>query len=133
MEKLFVEYKENGWNFILFFILVIITFGLAYLFLYDEFHERKYMINRRRLIKAIDNGEVTLVSKLPADPKYFGYIEMFDVVDQNGNTYNLWLWSRGNGVIKATVGDHIGLFTGSLLAMRLNNKLVKTIKTKINK
>jgi hypothetical protein len=133
MEKLFVEYEENGWNFILFFILVIITFGLAYLFLYDEFHERKYMINRRRLIKAIDNGEVTLVSKLPIDPKHNGYIEMFDVVDQNGNTYGLWLWTRGNGVIKATVDDHIGLFTGSLLAMRLNNKLVKTIKTKINK
>jgi hypothetical protein len=132
MEKLFVEYKENGLNFILFFILVIITFGLAYLFLYDEFHERKYMINRRRLIKAIDNGEVTLVSKSPIDPKHNGYIEMFDVVDQNGNTYGLWLWTRGNGVIKATVDGHIGLFTGSLLANRLNNKLVETIKTKIN-
>jgi hypothetical protein len=132
MEKLFVEHKENRWMFILFFILMITTFGLVWFFLYDEFFERKYMINRRRLINAINSGEVTLVKRLPADPKYFNDIEMFDLIDQNGDKYDLWLWTRSDGVVKATVSDHIGLFTGSFLAKRLNDKLVKAVRVEIN-
>ena len=133
MEKLFVEHKENRWMFILFFILMITTFGLVWLFLYDEFFERKYMINRRRLINAINSGEVTLVKRLPADPKYFNEIEMFDVIDQNGDVYDLWLWTRSDGIVKATVGcEYIGLFTGSFFAKRLNDKLVKTVRAEIN-
>ena len=78
MENLFVEYKENKWYmFPLFLILMIGTFGFAWFFLYDDFHERKYMVNRRRLIKAIKNGEVTLVKRLPADPDYFFDIDIF--------------------------------------------------------
>jgi hypothetical protein len=133
MENLFVEYKENKWYmFPLFLILMIGTFGFAWFFLYDDFHERKYMVNRRRLIKAIKNGEVTLVKRLPADPDYFFDIDMFDVIDQKGGVYSLWLWTRTDGVVKATVSDYIGLFTGSLSAKILNNKLVKTVKANIN-
>ena len=56
MEKLFVEEisRQTERN-VLFFVLMILTFGLVWFF-YDEFIERKYMINRRRLIKAIQNG-----------------------------------------------------------------------------
>ena len=86
------------------------------------------MVNRRRLIKAIKNGEVTLVKRLPADPDYFFDIDMFDVIDQKGGVHSLWLWTRTDGVVKATVSDYIGLFTGSLSAKILNNKLVKTVK-----
>jgi hypothetical protein len=133
MEKLFVEQKETKWfMFLVYGILIIVTCGLAWFLLYDEFFDRGYMINRRRLINAIDNGEVTLVSKLPADPKYFGDIEMFDVIDQNGDVYDLWLWTRRDGVVKATVGEYIGLFTGSFLAKRLNDKLVKAVRIEIN-
>lgn len=134
MEKLFVEGKENKWfTFIVFTILMIATCGLIWFLFYDEIFERKYMVNRRRLIKAIDSGEVTLVSRLNPDPKYFNDIEMFDVIDQNGDAYDLWLWTRQDGVVKATVGSEcIGLFTGSLLAKRLNDKLVKTIRAEIN-
>jgi hypothetical protein len=57
---------------------------------------------------------------------------MFDVIDQNGDVYDLWLWTRLDGVVKATVGDHIGLFTGSFFGKRLNDKLVKTIRAEIN-
>jgi hypothetical protein len=133
MEKLFVEQKETKWYvFLLFTILMIATCGLVWYFLYDEFFERKYMINRRRLINAINSGEVTLVKRLPADPKYFNDIEMFDLIDQNGDVYDLWLWTRSDGVVKATVSDHIGLFTGSFFAKRLNDKLVKTVRAEIN-
>ena len=132
MEKLFVEHKENRWMFILFFILMITTFGLVWLFLYDEFFERKYMINRRRLINAINSGEVTLVKRLPADPKYFNDSEMFDLIDQNGDKYDLWLWTKDDGFVKANIADYIGLFIGSLSAKRLNDKLVKTIRAEIN-
>ena len=133
MEKLFVEHKENRWMFILFFILMIATCGLVWYFLYDEFYERKYMVNRRRLINAIDNGEITLVSRLTPDSDYFGDIEMFDMIDQNGDVYDLWLWTKSDGVVKATVGtEYIGLFTGSFFGKRLNDKLVKTIKAEIN-
>jgi hypothetical protein len=133
MEKLFVEQKETKWyTFLVFSILMIATCGLVWFLFYDEIFERKYMVNRRRLINAIDNGEVTLVSRLNPDPKYFNEIEMFDVIDQNGDVYNLWLWTRSDGVVKATVSDHIGLFTGSLLGKRLNDKLVKTVRAEIN-
>lgn len=134
MEKLFVEGKENKWfTFIVFTILMIATCGLIWFLFYDEVFERKYMVNRRRLIKAIDSGEVTLVSRLNPDPKYFNDIEMFDVIDQNGDVYDLWLWTRKDGVVKATVGSEcIGLFTGSFFGRRLNDKLVKTIRAEIN-
>lgn len=132
MEKLFVEHKENRWMFILFFILMIATCGLIWFLFYDEVFKRKYMVNRRRLIKAIDSGEVTLVSRLNPDPKFLNDIEMFDVTDQNGDVYDLWLWTRQDGVTKATVGDHIGLFTGSFFGRRLNDKLVKTVRAEIN-
>jgi len=133
MEELFVKEKKNNWFILpIFAILMIATCGLVWFILYDEFHERRYMINRRRLIKAINNGEVTLVSKLTPDPEYFNDIEMFDVIDQNGDTYDLWLWTRRDGVVKATIGDHIGLFTGSLLANMLNNKLVRIVRAKTN-
>ena len=56
---------------------------------------------------------------------------MFDAVHTNGDVYDLWLWTKENGVVKATISDdHIGLFTGSIYARYLNNKLVKTIKNK---
>jgi hypothetical protein len=134
MEKLFVEGKETKlFMFLVFTIFMIATFGLAWYFFYDEFHEKKYMINRRRLINAINNGEVTLVRKLPTDPNYFADIEMFDVIDQNGDVYDLWLWTKRDGVVKATVGtEYIGLFTGSFFGKRLNDKLVKTIRAEIN-
>jgi hypothetical protein len=134
MEKLFLEKKETKWyRFLVFIILMIATFGLAWFLFYDEFFDRGYMINRRRLINAIDNGEVTLVSRLPADPKCFPDIEMFDLIDQNGDVYDLWLWTKYDGVVKATVDcDYIGLFTGSFFAKRLNDKLVKTVRAEIN-
>jgi hypothetical protein len=133
MEKLFLEQKETKWyTFLVFSILAIATCGLAWYFLYDEFFERKYMINRRRLINAINSGEVTLVKRLPADPKYFNDIEMFDLIDQNGDKYDLWLWTKVDGVVKANIADYIGLFIGSLSAKRLNDKLVKTIRAEIN-
>ena len=134
MEKLFVEHKEERWfTFIIFTILMIATCGLIWFLFYDEIFERKYMINRRRLINAINSGKVTLVKRSPADPKYFNDIEVFDLIDQNGDAYDLWLWTRQDGVVKATVGDYIGLFTGSLSAKRLNDKLVKTIYKSRNK
>ena len=132
MEKLFVEPEENRWMTVLFFILTVTTFGLVWFFLYDEFFQRKYMINRRRFINAINSGEVTLVKRLPADPKYFNDIEMFDLIDQNGDRYDLWLWTRVDSVVKANVADYIGLFTGSFFGRRLNDKLVKTIRAEIN-
>lgn len=133
MEKLFIKQKDikNTWsslNFVVFFISTILTLGLSWIILYDYFFERKYMVNRLRLIKAINSNQVTIIKKSPADPKYFSDIEMFDLIDQKGNKYDLWLWTKSNGVIKATVGDRIGLFTGSLIASYLNRKLVLTIK-----
>jgi hypothetical protein len=134
MEKLFIEGKETKWyRFLIFTILMIATCGLIWFLFYDEIFERKYMINRRRLIKAINSEEVTLVSRLNPDSKYFNEIEMFDVIDQNGDVYDLWLWTRRDGIVKATVGcDNIGLFTGSFFAKRLNDKLVRTVRAEIN-
>ena len=104
------------------------TLGLVWLVFYDEFIERKYMTNRRRLIKAINNGTVKIVRKENPDPNYFFDIEMYDINRVSGDTYDLWLWTRSDGTIKACVGDYIGLFTGSLTARLLNNKLVKIVK-----
>lgn len=89
------------------------------------------MINRRRLINAINSGEVTLVKRLPADPEYFHDIEMYDL-NHGEDVYDLWLWTRSDGVIKVNVGDHIGLFTGTFFARRLNDRLVKAIKVQAN-
>jgi hypothetical protein len=130
--KLFVEGKRNALSMVLFFILAVVTLGLVSLVFYDEFIERKYMVNRRRLIKAIKNGTVKVVQKPTLDPDYFSDIEMYDITYVSGEVYNLWLWTRSDGVIKASVGDHIGLFTGSLSARLLNDKLVKTVRAEIN-
>lgn len=138
MEKLFVRETDNNWSNVLYFILMILTIGLAWFF-YDDFVERKYMVNRRRLIKAIQNGEVTLIKKLsPASDEsldaFIGLsdIEIYDLI-HGEDTYDLWLWTKTNGVVKAIVlGDHIGLFTGTFGARRLNNRLVKVIKEQAN-
>ena len=126
--KLFVEGKRNALSMVLFFILMVATLGMVWLAFYDEFIERKYMTNRRRLIKAIKNGTVKVVKKPTPDPDYFSDIEMYDIIHVSGDTYDLWLWTRKDGVVKATVGDNIGLFTGSLTARLLNNMLVRTVK-----
>jgi hypothetical protein len=126
--KLFVEGKRNALSMVLFFILMVATLGMVWLVFYDEFIERKYMANRRRLIKAIKNGTVKVVKKPTPDPDYFSDIEMYDIIHVSGDTYDLWLWTRKDGVVKATVGDNIGLFTGSLTARLLNNMLVRTVK-----
>jgi len=126
--KLFVEGKRNTLSMVLFFILMVATLGMVWLAFYDEFIERKYMTNRRRLIKAIKNGTVKVVKKPTPDPDYFSDIEMYDIIHVSGDTYDLWLWTRKDGVVKATVGDNIGLFTGSLTARLLNNMLVRTVK-----
>ena len=126
--KLFVEDKRNVLSMVLFFILMVGTLGLVWLVFYDEFIERKYMTNRRRLIKAINNGTVKIVRKENPDPNYFFDIEMYDINHVSGDTYDLWLWTRSDGTIKACVGDYIGLFTGSLTARILNNILVRTVK-----
>jgi hypothetical protein len=107
---------------------MITTFCLVWIVFYDEFIERKYMINRRRLIKAIKNGTVKIIQKEKPDPDYFSDIDMYEITYVSGDTYDLWLWTRSDGVVKATVGDYIGLFTGSLTARLLNNKLVKAVK-----
>lgn len=131
MEKLFVRETDNDvWSSVLFAILMILTFGLAWFF-YDEVLQRKYMINRRRLINAINSGEATLVKRLPADPKYFYDIEMYDL-KHGEDVYDLWLWTRSDGVIKANVGDYIGLFTSTFFARRLNDRLVKAVKERVN-
>lgn len=126
--KLFVEGKRNTLSMVLFFILMVATLGMVWIVFYDEFIERKYMTNRRRLIKAIKNGTVKVVKKPTPDPDYFSDIEMYDIIHVSGDTYDLWLWTRKDGVVKATVGDNIGLFTGSLTARLLNNMLVRTVK-----
>ena len=126
--KLFVEDKRNVSSIALFVILMVTTLGLVWIVFYDEFIERKYMVNRRRLIKAIKNGTVKIVKTPTPDPDYFSDIEMYDIIHVSGDTYDLWLWTRKDGVVKATVGDNIGLFTGSLTARLLNDKLVRTVK-----
>ena len=126
--KLFVENKRNVLLMVLFFILMVASLGLVWIVFYDEFIERKYMTNRRRLIKAINNGTVKIVLKENPDPTYFFDIEMYDINHVSGDTYDLWLWTKSDGTIKACVGDYIGLFTGSLTARLLNNKLVKIVK-----
>ncbi len=126
--KLFVEDKRNVLLMVLFFILMVGTLGLVWLVFYDEFIERKYMTNRRRLIRAINNGTVKIVRKENPDPDYFFDIEMYDINYVSGDTYDLWLWTRSDGTTKVCVGDHIGLFTGSLTARILNNILVRTVK-----
>jgi hypothetical protein len=126
--KLFVDDKRNVLSMVLFFILMVATLGLVWIVFYDEFIERKYMTNRRRLIKAINNGTVKIVLKENPDPTYFFDIEMYDINHVSGDTYDLWLWTKSDGTIKACVGDYIGLFTGSLTARLLNNKLVKIVK-----
>jgi hypothetical protein len=130
--KLFVEGKRNALSMVLFFILMVATLGMVWIVFYDEFIERKYMTNRRRLIKAIKNGTVKVVKKPTPDPDYFSDIEMYDIIHVSGDTYDLWLWTRKDGVVKATVGDNIGLFTGSLTARLLNDKLVRTVKENAN-
>jgi hypothetical protein len=126
--KLFVEDKRNVSSMVLFFILMVSTLGLVWIVFYDEFIERKYMTNRRRLIKAINNGTVKIVRKENPDPTYFFDIEMYDINYVSGDTYDLWLWTRKDGTIKACINDYIGLFTGSLTARLLNNTLVRAVK-----
>lgn len=141
MEKLFVKEIDNDtWSNVLYFTIMILTLGWAWFF-YDEFIERKYMANRRRLIKAIVNGEVNIVKKLPlhaaSDESFDVYIglsdiEMYELI-HGEDIYDLWLWTKTNGVVKAIViDDHIGLFTGTFGAKRLNDRLVKVIKQHVN-
>ena len=48
---------------IIFYILLIITFGFAYILFYDYFFEHKYYLNRRLLLKYLNNNTNTFISK----------------------------------------------------------------------
>jgi hypothetical protein len=99
--------------------------------------ERSYYINRKRLIKYLNNKS----NKLTMLNSFVGMQFMDDITDYtltiDDTTYKIWLWTKLDGSSKVTLGDkdspssdYIGLFLSSPTCKRLNNKIVDILYRK---
>ena len=132
------EHETNKWyHTTIFILLAIATFGLGIILFYDVLMTRQYYINRKRLIKYLNDntGKLTLVNS------FVGMQFMDDITDYtitiDDTTYKIWLWTKIDGSSKVTLGsedsasaDYIGLFVSSPTCKRLNNKIVDILYRK---
>ena len=132
------EHETNKWYHITIFILLsIATFGLGFFLFYDVFTTRQYYINRKRLIKYLNDksNQLTMINS------FVGMQFMDDITDYHltidGTTYQIWLWTKVDGSSKVTLGsedsasaDYIGLFISTPTCKRLNNKIVDILYRK---
>lgn len=107
--------------------VTLLTLGLSFIFLYDELHERHYMINRRRLLRAIRRGQVKVLHKRPlfANEDITEY-----ALDVDGESVNVWVWYDMR--LSAHTHDDknaIGLFEASLFARILRKRLVRAVES----
>lgn len=131
MKKDFVKYVKNFD--ILGTIIEIITFGLAFSLFYGAFHERKYFLNRKLLLRLLKNNEITLkydeILFLGQDIKVYKF-------EYNDNLYEIWYYSKSNNITLHLVKpcktheelDLIGLFTGDKQQKYLVKQIIKHIK-----
>jgi hypothetical protein len=132
------EHETNKWYHITIFILLAIaTFGLGFVLFYDLLMTRHYYINRKRLIKYLNDksNQLTMINS------FVGLQFMDDITDYHltidDTTYKIWLWTKIDGTSKVTLGsensvggDYIGLFVSSPTCRRLNNKIVDILHRK---
>jgi hypothetical protein len=132
------EHETNKWyHTTIFILLAIATFGLGIILFYDMLMTRQYYINRKRLIKYLNDntGKLTLVNS------FVGMQFMDDITDYtitiDDTTYKIWLWTKIDGSSKVTLGsedsasaDYIGLFISTPTCKRLNNKIVDILYRK---
>jgi hypothetical protein len=139
MVKHFINKEEtNKWYHTTIFILTaMLTCGLGFVLFYDMFMERQYYINRKRLIKYL-NDKSTQLTMLNS---FVGIQFMTDITDYvitiDGTNYKIWLWTNVDGKSKVTLGDHesassdyIGLFMSSPITKNQNNKIVDILRKK---
>ena len=132
------EYETNKWyHTTIFILLAIATFGLGIILFYDVLMTRQYYINRKRLIKHLndESNQLTMINS------FVGMQFMDDITDYHltidGTTYKIWLWTKIDGSSKVTLGsedsasaDYIGLFISTPTCKRLNNKIVDILYRK---
>lgn len=134
MENHFIDggATEKWYHRLMFILLVIITLGFAFILFYDVLMDRKYYINRKRLIKRLKNGDGTLVC--------LNQVEGFDwfediicyVYTLDDVNYKIWLWQREGKDDKVTLSsdvynDYIGLFTASSITRKQNRVLANIL------
>jgi hypothetical protein len=132
------DYETNKWyHTTIFILLVIATFGLGFFLFYDVLMTRQSYINRKRLIKYLNDksSQLTLINS------FVGMQFMDDITDYtitiDDTTYKIWLRTKVDGSSKVTLGsegsassDYIGLFISSPVCKRLNNKIVDILYIK---
>jgi hypothetical protein len=132
------DHETNKWYHTTIFILTtILTFGLGMFLFYDVLMIRHYYINRKRLIKYLNDksNELTMINS------FVGIQFMDDITDYHltidGTTYKIWLWTKVDGSSKVTLGsensasaDYIGLFISTPTCKRLNNEIVDILNKK---
>jgi hypothetical protein len=132
------EHETNKWYHTTIFILTaILTCGLGFFLFYDVLMTRHYYINRKRLIKYLNDksNELTMINS------FVGLQFMDDITDYHltidDTTYKIWLWTKIDGTSKITLGsenslraDYIGLFISSPTCRKQNNKIVDILNKK---
>jgi hypothetical protein len=132
------EHETNKWYHTTIFILTLIpTCGLGFFLFYDVLMTRHYYINRKRLIRYLNDksNQLTMLNS------FVGMQFMDDITDYHltidDTTYKIWLWTKVDGSSKVTLGsenspsgDYIGLFLSSPTTKRLNNKIVDILYRK---
>jgi hypothetical protein len=126
-KSLFIKESDCRENALAFILVAVLTLGLAFFFFYDDLYHRCYMVNRRRLLKAIRQGKVKVlhVRSLFANKDITEY-----GLDVDGERVDFWIWYDAR-VSAHTDGDKnaIGLFEGSMLARTLRKRLSKAVQS----
>lgn len=106
---------------ILFFITIILTFMLSFLF-YDRFFHRKYFKNTNTLIHILETKSYsTLTGTYDRDWDIY----MYDLVLNNGEKYRLWVYYDH---MRVTLGDDlIGLYATSLTLKKRHRKIINML------
>lgn len=115
--------KDKCSNDFLLKLLFLITSPISVFLFYDVFKERKYFLNRKKLISILKNKNTKLLKSRRLTISD-GIKELY--FDYEGEIFEIWLYEKENKITLNT--DDIGLFVGGICGMIQNRKIIKLIR-----
>jgi len=142
-QKIFIEKKNihpSFWVYLLFFLIVFLTFGIGFFFMYSMFMDRITYLNRKTLFKLLSNNSIFCIEKQEGHIgenvytkyvlKYKDELYLFTYYYNYRNyVFTNCIKSEINNNIKYESGskNYIGFFAGDFRAINKDIKIMKLI------
>lgn len=104
---------------ILFFITIFVTLGLTWIFWYDFFMCHKYWLNRRILMKYLNQKDLKFTKK----PIFK------DITEYQFESFEIWVWNKQLQITVSNTdnSDYVGLFVESIFADRKTIQIIRQL------